>query len=239
MTETANVDPADIARFTALASRWWDPAGEMAPLHHINPVRSAYIDKVCGGLKGQNVIDVGCGGGLLSEALANRGAQVTGIDLAEASINVAREHAAMSKLDIDYQCIATEAMAKQAPNAFDLVCCLEMLEHVPDPEAILDACADLLRPGGMAVFSTLNRSARAFALAIVGAEHILGLIPKGTHQFAQFIRPSELSRAVMASGLELVEMKGLHYNPLLKNARLNDDLAVNYFLVARKPLPTS
>lgn len=235
MTETQNVDPADIARFSAAASQWWDPAGEMAPLHHINPVRSTYIDQICGGLAGQKVIDVGCGGGLLSEALARRGAVVTGIDLAEASIAVAREHAAASDLQIDYQCIATEAMAQRAPNAFDVVCCLEMLEHVPDPEAIIDACADLLRPGGIAMFSTLNRSPRAFALAIVAAEHVLGLIPKGTHQFAQFIRPSELSRAAMAAGLQLVEMKGLHYNPILKNARLNDDLAVNYFLVARKP----
>ncbi|MBU0790057.1 MAG: bifunctional 2-polyprenyl-6-hydroxyphenol methylase/3-demethylubiquinol 3-O-methyltransferase UbiG [Polycyclovorans sp.] len=235
MTEFNNVDPADIARFTAMASRWWDPAGEMAPLHHINPARTQYIDKVCGGLAGQKVIDVGCGGGLLSEALARRGAEVTGIDLAEASIAVAREHAGASGLAIDYQCVATEAMAQRAPKSFDVVCCLEMLEHVPDPEAIINACADLLRPGGLAVFSTLNRSPRAFALAIVAAEHVLGLIPKGTHQFAQFIRPSELSRAVMASGLQLVEMKGLHYNPILKNARLNNDLAVNYFLVARKP----
>ena len=235
MTEFNNVDPADIARFTAMASRWWDPAGEMAPLHHINPARTQYIDKVCGGLAGQKVIDVGCGGGLLSEALARRGAEVTGIDLAEASIAVAREHAGASGLAIDYQCVATEAMAQRAPKSFDVVCCLEMLEHVPDPEAIIKACADLLRPGGLAVFSTLNRSPRAFALAIVAAEHVLGLIPKGTHQFAQFIRPSELSRAVMASGLQLVEMKGLHYNPILKNARHNNDLAVNYFLVARKP----
>ena len=235
MTEFNNVDPADIARFTAMASRWWDPAGEMAPLHHINPARTQYIDKVCGGLAGQKVIDVGCGGGLLSEALARRGAEVTGIDLAEASIAVAREHAGASGLAIDYQCVATEAMAQRAPKSFDVVCCLEMLEHVPDPEAIIKACAELLRPGGLAVFSTLNRSQRAFALAIVAAEHVLGLIPKGTHQFAQFIRPSELSRAVMASGLQLVEMKGLHYNPILKNARLNNDLAVNYFLVARKP----
>ena len=235
MTEFNNVDPADIARFTAMASRCWDPAGEMAPLHHINPARTQYIDKVCGGLAGQKVIDVGCGGGLLSEALARRGAEVTGIDLAEASIAVAREHAGASGLAIDYQCVATEAMAQRAPKSFDVVCCLEMLEHVPDPEAIIKACADLLRPGGLAVFSTLNRSPRAFALAIVAAEHVLGLIPKGTHQFAQFIRPSELSRAVMASGLQLMEMKGLHYNPILKNARLNNDLAVNYFLVARKP----
>tara|TARA_R110000851_G_scaffold76412_1_gene168277 strand:+ start:48 stop:755 length:708 start_codon:yes stop_codon:yes gene_type:complete len=235
MTEFNNVDPADIARFTAMASRWWDPAGEMAPLHHINPARTQYIDKVCGGLAGQKVIDVGCGGGLLSEALARRGAEVTGIDLAEASIAVAREHAGASGLAIDYQCVATEAMAQRAPKSFDVVCCLEMLEHVPDPEAIIKACADLLRPGGLAVFSTLNRSPRAFALAIVAAEHVLGLIPKGTHQFAQFIRPSELSRAVMASGLQLMEMKGLRYNPILKNARLNNDLAVNYFLVARKP----
>ena len=218
-----------------MASRWWDPAGEMAPLHHINPARTQYIDKVCGGLAGQKVIDVGCGGGLLSEALARRGAEVTGIDLAEASIAVAREHAGASGLAIDYRCVATEAMAQRAPKSYDVVCCLEMLEHVPDPEAIIKACADLLRPGGLAVFSTLNRSPRAFALAIVAAEHVLGLIPKGTHQFAQFIRPSELSRAVMASGLQLMEMKGLHYNPILKNARLNNDLAVNYFLVARKP----
>jgi len=235
MTEFNNVDPADIARFTAMASRWWDPAGEMAPLHHINPARTQYIDKVCGGLAGQKVIDVGCGGGLLSEALARRGAEVTGIDLAEASIAVAREHAGASGLAIDYQCVATEAMAQRAPKSFDVVCCLEMLEHVPDPEAIINACTDLLRPGGLAVFSTLNRSPRAFALAIVAAEHVLGLIPKGTHQFAQFIRPSELSRAVMASGLQLVEMKGLHYNPILKNARLNNDLAVTYVLVARTP----
>ena len=216
MTEFNNVDPADIARFTAMASRWWDPAGEMAPLHHINPARTQYIDKVCGGLAGQKVIDVGCGGGLLSEALARRGAEVTGIDLAEASIAVAREHAGASGWPLTTS-VATEAMAQRAPKSFDVVCCLEMLEHVPDPEAIIKACAELLRPGGLAVFSTLNRSPRAFALAIVAAEHVLGLIPKGTHQFAQFIRPSELSRAVMASGLQLVEMKGLHYNPILKN----------------------
>ena len=145
MTEFNNVDPADIARFTAMASRWWDPAGEMAPLHHINPARTQYIDKVCGGLAGQKVIDVGCGGGLLSEALARRGAEVTGIDLAEASIAVAREHAGASGLAIDYQCVATEAMAQRAPKSFDVVCCLEMLEHVPDPEAIIKACAELLR----------------------------------------------------------------------------------------------
>lgn len=235
MVTQPNVDPADIARFSAIAAHWWDPAGAMAPLHHINPVRADYIDRVCGGVGGQRVLDVGCGGGLLSEALATRGAEVNGIDLTEAAIDVARQHAGTQALNITYRCVATEDFAAEQPEAFDVVCCLEMLEHVPDPEAILTACARLLRPGGTAVFSTLNRSARAFALAIVAAEHVLGLIPKGTHQFAQFIRPSELARGVMATGLNVVEMKGLHYNPLLKNARLNDDLAVNYFLVARKP----
>lgn len=232
---TSNVDPAEIHHFSALADHWWDPQGEMATLHHINPVRLAYIDDVAAGLRGRRALDVGCGGGLLTEALAAAGADATGIDLAAPSIDVARRHAAAAGLKVDYHCVATEAFAREAAGRFELVCCLEMLEHVPDPAAVVSACATLAAPGATLVFSTLNRNPKAFALAIVGAEYLLRLIPRGTHDFAQFIRPSELAEWVRTAGLEVVGLRGLHYNPLLKTARLNDDVSVNYFLHAQKP----
>lgn len=231
----ANVDPAEIRHFSTLAERWWDPQGEMATLHHINPVRLRYLDEVVGGLRGRRVVDVGCGGGLLTEGLARAGAQATGIDLAEASLDVARAHAAKSGLAVDYRCVATETWAEQQAGQYDVVCCLEMLEHVPDPEAIVRACARLAKPGGHLVFSTLNRTPKSFALAIVGAEYLLRLVPRGTHDYAQFIRPSELAAWVRGAGLRLQGVRGLHYNPVLKNARLNDDVSVNYFLHARRP----
>jgi 2-polyprenyl-6-hydroxyphenyl methylase / 3-demethylubiquinone-9 3-methyltransferase len=231
----SNVDPAEIEHFSTLAEHWWDPQGAMATLHHINPLRVDYIETSCGGLRGRSALDVGCGGGLLAEALARRGARATGIDLAEAAIGAAQAHAHASAVEVDYHCIATETFAAQHPAAFDLVCCLEMLEHVPDPGAVIQACADLARPGATLVFSTLNRTPKAFALAVVGAEYLLGLIPRGTHDFAQFIRPSELAEWVRSAGLEIEDLKGMHYNPVLKSARLSDDVSVNYFLRARKP----
>lgn len=230
-----NVHPAEIAHFSALAARWWDEQGEMRTLHHINPVRLRHIETRLGPVKGLKVLDVGCGGGLLAEGLARRGAQVTGIDLSEAAIAVAEEHARASGLAIDYRCLPTEALAAEAPAAFDRVCCLEMLEHVPDPEAIVAACVRLLRPGGQVMFSTINRNPKAFLLAIVGAEQLLRLIPKGTHDYALFIKPSELSAWCRAVGLEVLGLHGLHYNPLLKSAHINEDVSVNYFLHARKP----
>jgi 2-polyprenyl-6-hydroxyphenyl methylase / 3-demethylubiquinone-9 3-methyltransferase len=230
-----NVDPAEIGRFAQLAGRWWDPDGEMAALHHINPLRTRLIREAAGGLQGKRAVDIGCGAGLLSEALAREGAEVTGIDLAEASLEAARLHARQSGLEIDYRAMAAEQLAAEQAGYYDLVCCLEMLEHVPDPASVVQACAALVKPGGTLVFSTLNRHPKAFALAIVGAEYLLGLIPRGTHDYAKFIRPSELLAWCQHNGLEAVATRGLHYNPLLKSARLNDNVDVNYFLICRRP----
>lgn len=231
----SNVDPAEIARFSALASRWWDPRGEMAPLHHINPARLRYIDNACGGLAGKRVVDVGCGAGILTEALAARGAQALGIDLAEAALEVARLHGLESGVQAEYRCISAENLAAEQPQAFDAVCCLEMLEHVPDPAAVIAACARLARPGGSLVFSTINRTPKAYALAIVGAEYVMGLIPRGTHDYAKFIRPSELEAWCRGAGLVPLEIRGLRYNPLLKSASLGGDIDVNYLMHCRKP----
>jgi len=230
-----NVDQAEIARFDAIAATWWDPQGEMAPLHVINPVRTRYIEQAAGGLVGKAVVDVGCGGGLLSEALAARGAAVTGIDLAEDLLGAARAHLKTSKLAVDYQHIAAEDLAAGRPGAFDLVTCLEMLEHVPDPAAVVAACATLAKAGAPIVFSTINRNAKAYALAIVAAEYVLGLLPRGTHDYAKFIRPSELDRWARAAGLDVVGVRGIVYNPLLKSASLSDDCDVNYLMLCRKP----
>jgi 2-polyprenyl-6-hydroxyphenyl methylase / 3-demethylubiquinone-9 3-methyltransferase len=230
-----NVDAAEIAQFDKIAATWWDPDGEMAPLHVINPVRTRYIEQAVGTLEGKTVVDVGCGGGILSEALAARGAIVTGVDLAEDLLAAARAHLKTSKLTVDYRLIAAEELAAQQPGAFDLVTCLEMLEHVPDPGAVVAACAKLARPGAPIVFSTINRNAKAYALAIVAAEYVLGLLPRGTHDYAKFIRPSELDRWARAAGLDVVEIRGLVYNPLLKSASLSDDCDVNYLMLCRKP----
>lgn len=229
-----NMDPGEIAQFDRIAARWWDPAGEMAPLHAINPVRTRYIQRAAGGFDGKRVLDVGCGGGILSEAMAQRGAQVTGIDLAAEALAVGRRHAEESGVRVDYRQIAAEALAAESPGAFDIVTCLEMLEHVPDPASVVQACAALVKPGGTVVFSTINRNPKSYALAIVAAEYVLGLIPRGTHDYAKLIRPSELHRWAEDAGLAVRELKGLVYNPLLKTARLNDDVDVNYMMHCEK-----
>ncbi len=234
MTGT-NVDTAEIARFDKLADHWWDPRGEMGPLHVINPPRVAWIEQCTGGLKGKRAADIGCGGGILTEALAAKGAHVIGIDLADDVLQAARRHGAKTKLGIDYRKISAEELAREQPASFDLVCCLEMLEHVPHPEQSIAACAKLARPGADVVFSTINRNAKAFALAIVGAEYLLNLIPRGTHDYAKLIRPSELERWARAAGLEVCSMRGLRYNPVLRTASLSDDVDVNYLMHCRRP----
>jgi 2-polyprenyl-6-hydroxyphenyl methylase/3-demethylubiquinone-9 3-methyltransferase len=232
---SVNVDQGEIAHFEKLAATWWDPRGEMAPLHSINPPRLRYIEQCAGGLKGKTALDVGCGGGILTEALAAKGADATGIDLAEASLEIARQHGLKSGYKAAYQHIPAEELAQQRPAAFDLVCCLEMLEHVPQPQQTIAACAQLTRPGGDVVFSTINRNPKAYALTIVGAEYLMKLIPRGTHDYAKFIRPSELAQWAREAGLEVAGMKGLRYNPLLKTASLSDDVDVNYLMHCRKP----
>jgi 2-polyprenyl-6-hydroxyphenyl methylase/3-demethylubiquinone-9 3-methyltransferase len=224
-----NLDAREIAKFDAIAARWWDPSGEFRPLHSINPLRLDYLEKRVG-LAGKRVLDVGCGGGLLAEGMVARGATVIGIDLSESAIKVARLHLKESGLRADYQLKSAEALAEESPAAFDLVTCMEMLEHVPDPAAIIEACARCLRPGGHVVFSTLNRSLKAFALAIVGGEYLLRLIPPGTHEYAKFIRPSELEAWARSAGLWHRHSCGLHYNPLTREYRLGAGLDVNYFM---------
>lgn len=231
----SNVDNAEIGHFDRLASSWWDPKGEMGPLHALNPPRLRFIDRACGGLKDKRVLDVGCGGGILTESLAAKGATATGIDLAQAALDVARQHARKSGISVDYRACAAEDLAAQLPAHFDVVCCLEMLEHVPDPGSVVRACAQLVKPGGDLVFSTINRNPKSFALAIVAAEYIARLIPRGTHEYAKFIRPSELSAWCRDAGLEPLALRGLRYNPLLKSASLSDDLDVNYLLHSRRP----
>ena len=231
----ANVDPAELARFDAIAARWWDPHGEMGALHAINPLRTRYIEHCAGGLRGKVAVDVGCGAGLLSEALAARGAAVLGIDLATEVLEAARRHLQQSKLAVAYREIAAEDLAAERPGAFDLVTCLEMLEHVPDPAAIVAATARLVKPGGTVVFSTINRNPKAYALAIVAAEYLLNLVARGTHEYAKLIRPSELDRWARGAGLAVVEIRGMTYNPLTKAARLSDDCDVNYLMHCRRP----
>lgn len=235
-----NADRDEIAHFDRLAAQWWDPRGPMATLHVINPVRMAYIERCAGGLGNKRVLDVGCGGGLLAEALARAGAEVTAIDLAQDALEVARRHAAENGLRIDYRAAPVEALARQEPERYDLVCCLEMLEHVPDPARTVAACARLLKPGGDAVFSTINRNPKSYALMILAAEYALGLVPRGTHEYAKFIRPSELDRWARAAGLETRNLCGLRYNPLLRSATLHArDLDVNYLMHARKSFSRS
>jgi 2-polyprenyl-6-hydroxyphenyl methylase/3-demethylubiquinone-9 3-methyltransferase len=229
-----NVNPAEIEKFNDLAHRWWDPEGESRPLHDLNPVRLAYVrERVA--LKGSPVLDVGCGGGLLSEALAREGAEVTAIDLAPDLLQVARLHLHESELVVDYRESSAELLAQQMPARFAAVTCMEMLEHVPDPASVIAACAALLQPGGRLFVSTLNRTPQAFALAIVGAEYVMRLLPRGTHAYAQFIKPSELGAWLRAAGLELEDVSGLHYEPFTRRAWKGRGTAVNYLACARKP----
>ena len=235
MKTDLNVDPQEIAKFESLASRWWDPEGEFKPLHQINPLRANYID-LHSPVAGRRLVDVGCGGGILAEAMAQRGAQVTGIDMGEAPLAVARDHRDLAGLDIDYRQCTAEQLAAGNAAGFDIVSCLEMLEHVPDPSAVVHACARLVRPGGSVYFSTINRNPKAFLLAIVGAEHLLRLLPAGTHEYARFIRPSELGSWIRASGLSLAGMTGLSFNPLTGEYRLDaGDVGVNYMVRATRP----
>ena len=222
-----NADQAELAKFDALAARFWDPHGEFRPLHLLNPVRAQFIAGRAT-LGGSRVLDVGCGGGLLAEVLAREGARVTGIDMAPGMIEVARLHAAESRLDIDYRISSAEDVARAAPAAFDIVACMEMLEHVPDPAAMTATLARLLRPGGALFVSTLNRNLKSFLLAIVGAEYLLNLIPRGTHEYERLIRPAELARWARAAGLELKELAGIAFNPLTGHVALSRDVAVNY-----------
>ena len=230
-----NADPQELSKFSDLAHRWWDPQGEFKPLHAINPLRMDWIDRLAP-LRGRRVLDVGCGGGILAEAMARRGAQVTGIDLASKPLKVARLHAMDTGAQgLEYLEVAAEELALQRPGAFDTVTCMEMLEHVPQPDSVVRACAALARPGAHLFFSTIHRSAKAFAFAIVGAEHVLRLLPKGTHEYARFIRPSELARACRAAGLEVIDLKGMQYNPLTSRYWLSSDTSVNYLLACSKP----
>ncbi|MCP5131204.1 MAG: bifunctional 2-polyprenyl-6-hydroxyphenol methylase/3-demethylubiquinol 3-O-methyltransferase UbiG [Pseudomonadales bacterium] len=235
MTETRNVDPQEIAKFEALASRWWDRNGEFKPLHEINPLRANYIDEHSR-VADMQLVDVGCGGGILAEAMAQRGASVTGIDMGEAPLAVARLHQQESGLDINYLQSTAEELAATRSGEFDIVCCLEMLEHVPDPGSVISACAALTRPGGNLYFSTINRNPKAFMFAIVGAEHILQLLPAGTHDYAKFIKPSELAAWIRDAGLLVKGMTGLSYNPLTRHYKLDPrDVSVNYMVRAVKP----
>jgi 2-polyprenyl-6-hydroxyphenyl methylase/3-demethylubiquinone-9 3-methyltransferase len=230
-----NVDPQELAKFSELAHRWWDPDSEFRPLHQINPLRLEWIDELAR-LKGRRALDVGCGGGILAEAMARRASHVTGIDLAARPLGVARLHALESSVEnIEYREIAAEALAAEVPGHFDVVTCMEMLEHVPDPSSVVRACATLVRPGGWVFFSTLNRNPKSFLFAIIGAEYVLGLLPKGTHEYARFIRPSELARWARESGLTLEGSKGMEYNPLTRRYRLSGDTSVNYLFACRRP----
>ncbi len=233
-TTPTNMDPTEIAKFEALASRWWDPNSEFKPLHDINPLRLDYIDRLAGGLAGKRVLDVGCGGGILSEAMAARGAEVTGIDLGEAPLSVAELHLLESGEQVEYRRIAAEALADEMPAAFDVVTCMEMLEHVPDPGAIVAACSRLVKPDGKVFFSTINRNPKSFLFAIVGAEYLLNLLPKGTHEYAKFIRPSELDHWARQSGLETIDVTGMSYNPLSGRYWLGNDVSVNYLCATVK-----
>ncbi len=236
MTSTLNADPAELAKFSDLAHRWWDPQSEFRPLHQINPLRLDWINGLCP-LSGQNVLDVGCGGGILADAMARKGAQVLGIDLSTKALKVAQLHALeVQTPHVAYREVSAEALAQQQPGCFDAVTCMEMLEHVPDPASVVRACATLVKPGGWVFFSTLNRNPKSFLFAVVGAEYLLNLLPRGTHDYARMIRPSELARYCRDAGLELRHTRGMEYNPLTRRYWLSADTSVNYLFALKKPL---
>ena len=234
-TASINVDPNEVAKFEQLASRWWDRNSEFKPLHDINPLRANWIDKLAP-VAEQKVLDVGCGGGILCEAMAQRGAEVTGIDMGEAPLAVGKLHKFESGVEVDYQKSTAEDFAQSHPEQFDIVTCLEMLEHVPDPGSVVRACAAMTKPGGTLFFSTINRNPKAYLLAIIGVEYVLRMLPKGTHEYSKFIRPSELGQWIRDAGLEIDQMTGLLYNPITKTYKLDErDVDVNYMICARKP----
>jgi 2-polyprenyl-6-hydroxyphenyl methylase / 3-demethylubiquinone-9 3-methyltransferase len=233
LQQSINADPSEVQKFSDLAHRWWDPNSEFKPLHDINPLRLNWIDQSIG-LNGKKVIDIGCGGGILSESMAAKGAHVTGIDLSDKALSVARLHLLETGAKVDYQHIAAESMAAEHPDAFDAVTCLEMLEHVPDPQQTIAACARLVKTGGDVFLSTLNRNPKSYLFAIIGAEYILNMLPKGTHDYAKFIKPAELVRMTRNAGLDLVSMVGMSYNPLTKVYSLGDDTSVNYMIHLRR-----
>ena len=234
MHPTENADPAELAKFSDLAHRWWDTESEFRPLHQINPLRLAWIDDIVP-LAGKRVLDIGCGGGILADAMARKGAEVLGIDLAGKALKVAQLHALEAQTQgVSYREVSAETLAAEQPGSFDVVTCMEMLEHVPDPSSVVRACATLVKPGGHVFFSTINRNAKAFVFAIVGAEYILNLLPRGTHEFAKFIKPSELAAYARAAGLDLEHTRGMEYNPLTRHYWLSANTSVNYMLGMRK-----
>ena len=236
MSESVNADPAELAKFSELAHRWWDPDSEFRPLHQINPLRLDWINQLSP-VEGQRVIDVGCGGGILSDSMARKGADVLGIDLATKALRVARLHALEAQTPrIQYREISAEALADEVPASFDTVTCMEMLEHVPDPQSVVSACARLVKPGGWVFFSTINRNPKAFALAIVGAEYLLKMLPRGTHEYAKFIQPSELAAACRHAGLDVLHTRGMQYNPVTGRYWLSGDTSVNYLFATRRPV---
>jgi 2-polyprenyl-6-hydroxyphenyl methylase/3-demethylubiquinone-9 3-methyltransferase len=235
MYTTENADPAELAKFSDLAHRWWDTESEFRPLHQINPLRLGWIEGLVP-LKGKRVLDIGCGGGILADAMARQGAQVLGIDLATKALKVAQLHALEANTQgVEYREISAEALATEQPGSFDVVTCMEMLEHVPDPSSVVRACATLVKPGGQVFFSTINRNAKAFLFAIVGAEYMLNLLPRGTHEYAKFIKPSELAAFCRSAGLDLQQTRGMEYNPLTRHYWLSADTSVNYMLATQKP----
>ena len=239
MISNPNVDPAELAKFSDLAHRWWDKDSEFRPLHRINPLRLDWISQLCP-LNGKHVLDVGCGGGILADSMARKGARVMGIDLASKPLRVAELHALeASTPNVSYREISAEDLAVESPAAFDIVTCMEMLEHVPDAASVVRACATLVKPGGWVFFSTINRSAKSFVFAIVGAEYLLNLLPRGTHTYAKFIRPNELARHCRATDLELLHTRGMQYNPLTQRYWLDADTSVNYLFATRRPLDTT
>jgi 2-polyprenyl-6-hydroxyphenyl methylase/3-demethylubiquinone-9 3-methyltransferase len=229
MTARQNVDQNELQKFAALAHRWWDPNSEFKPLHEINPLRLNYIDQHVG-LKGKRVLDVGCGGGILSESMSGRGANVTGIDLGEKALKVAQLHQMESGAKVDYRLVAVETLAVEQQESFDVVTCMEMLEHVPDPAAVIEACARLVKPGGTVFFSTINRNPKSYLFAVIGAEYILNMLPRGTHEYEKFIKPSELGQWSRSAGLTTTDIKGMSYNPLTKRYWLGNDVSVNYLM---------